>query len=134
MKCADCPEDTLPYGRFCEKHERNIVPKRDAKFGNDRAKVAGRKFPGGLQSVRTLLVESLASVIGDTHADNIVNALDDYLEVDPAERVPAFRFLPPNPQTELDKSLKERDDAIARAEKAERALQAVSKKKPRIKS
>jgi hypothetical protein len=72
-------------------------------------------------SVRDHLVESFALIVGWEHADTIVCALDAYLELEPADRVPAFFQLAPNPRAELDQALKERDEAIARAEKAEAA-------------
>jgi hypothetical protein len=73
--------------------------------------------------VRSNLVGRLADALGDDHANAIVGALDAYLEADPGDRLPAFQLLPPNPNDELDKARKERDEAVARAEEAEQKLE-----------
>lgn len=122
----DCDQEAVADGR-CRKHR--LVPPRTARFGYDRDRLTGtaRIFPGGLDSVRTRLVESLAAAVGDDRANDIADALDAYLATDPADRLPPFQWTPPNHEAELDEAIKQRDEAIARAEKAERQM----KKRPK---
>lgn len=78
---------------------------------------------------RNVLLESLAAAVGDAHANSIVDAFDTYLATDPTERTPALQWSPPNPHAELDKTIQERDEAVARAERAEQALAKKTKKR-----
>jgi hypothetical protein len=78
----------------------------------------------GLHTVRGNLVESLAAAIGYDSADAVVDALDAYL-AEPDRGAPfqySLEYLKSNPRAELDKTIQERDKAVARAEKAEREL------------
>lgn len=126
MKCTasgGCNKEAGSSGR-CENHPRGrIVPIKRTSMGHDKERShIGKLFPGALTSVRTVLIDTLAAAVGQEHADAITNALDAYLEVEPADRLPAFLWLPPDPNVELDKIRKERDEAVARAEKAEAAV------------
>jgi hypothetical protein len=79
--------------------------------------------------VRSNLVTALAAAVDHDHANVIVDALDMYLEVESQDRAPAFHLpAPPNLNVELDKVRKERDEAVARAEKAEEKLRAPRQK------
>ena len=110
-----------------------ILYRRTVTYGEDRDRVRlGRTFPGGpCYGPRAHLVESLAAVVGDDHADAIADALDAYLATDPADRVPTFQW---SPSDHLGKAIKERDEAVARAEKAERALATKTRVKKRRKA
>jgi hypothetical protein len=100
------------------------VSKKSIKYGGDaREKVQRVPFPGGpCYGPRDHLVEALAAAVGDEHAASIVDALGYFLQADPADQVPAIQWQPQNPYVELDKTIKERDEAVARAERAERDL------------
>lgn len=156
MKCSisHCGEEVVPYGKQCKEHlpRRSIVPRITVKMGHDQERARKRMFPDGydkpdsnrpvahnglpfvfpvvVRDVRTHLLDSLAAAVGWDHAGVIVDALDMYLEVEPGDRLPAlqsYHRLSPKPNVELDKVRKERDEAIARAEKAEQKLRAPKK-------
>ena len=110
----DCNQEAGMSGK-CSRHAR-IVPKRTARFGWDREPLQRPRFPGGLDSVRTHLVETLAESVGDDHANAVVDALDAYLAVDPADRVAPFQWFPPNHAAEKKEAIEQRDEAVARAE------------------
>jgi hypothetical protein len=115
----DCDKEAVRAGRCAEHPPRSIVPQKNVRLGHDRpSHVLGRMFPGGLRSVRTVLVESLAVAVGDICANAITDALDAYLDADPADRLPTFQCLPSNPGIELEKAIKERDEAIKQRDEA----------------
>jgi hypothetical protein len=87
------------------------------------------KFAEGPDDPRNLLIESLAAAVGDDRAIDIMGALYTYLATDPTDRVPALQWCPPDHKVERDRAIKERDEAVARAEKAEQQL--TKKKSPR---
>ena len=111
----------------CSQRAR-LTPRVISRFGWDTSRIsAGRTFPGGLDSVRTNLVEALAEALGETHADAVADALDAYLATDPADRSAPFQWLPPNQAVEKERAIEQRDEAVARAERAERELAEVKK-------
>jgi hypothetical protein len=126
----DCDKEAGMSGR-CPRHSR-IAPRRTVNMGYDKHSIstASRQFPGGLDSVRTNLVESLAEAVGDDCANAITDALDAYLETDPGDRLPAFQWLPPDHKVELDKAIKQRDEAVARANRAEQKLTKAKRRRP----
>lgn len=143
MRClvVDCDREAIAPSDRCEKHVvRNLPPTKylgrakSIRVSKDRKRVI---YPGPSNSpnnvvhvignVRFNLVYRLAHAVGDDHANAIVDALDAYLEAEPGNRLPAFQWLPPNPRAELDKARQERDEAVARAEKAEQELNTASK-------
>jgi hypothetical protein len=74
---------------------------------------------------RECLIAAFAAEPGEGRACAIVDALDEYLEDDGGRAsVPNLGLMKVNPRTEIDKVKKERDEAIARAEKAEQSLRA----------
>ena len=106
------------------------LTRKSIKYGGESyEKVMRVPFPGGLNDPRNVLLESLAAAVGDAHANSIVDAFDTYLATDPTERTPALRWSAPNPHAELDKTIQERDEAVARAERAEQALAKKTKKR-----
>ena len=72
-------------------------------------------------------MEALAEALGETHADAVADALDAYLATDPADRSAPFQWLPPNQAVEKERAIEQRDEAVARAERAERELAEVKK-------
>ena len=85
----------------------------------------------GPDDPRDLFVEALAAAVGDDRAAVIVDALDAYLATDPADRTPALQWQPPDHRAERNEAIKQRDEAIARAERAEQKL-VKGKKKPAV--
>jgi hypothetical protein len=71
---------------------------------------------------RDALIVALSAAVSVEHANAIMDALDEYLAEDPADRVPARMVLRPNYEHKLQAARAERDAALARAEKAEQAL------------
>jgi hypothetical protein len=72
-------------------------------------------------STREMLIDTLAAATNAKHAIAIVEALEAYL-AEPADRVAGLIVLPPDPSQELRVLRRERDEAVARAEKAEQEL------------
>ena len=135
-KCLvkNCDKEAVRANGQCTKHPpRSIVPRRTHRMGWEQERSRSRvPFPGFGRDVHTQLVESLATAVGNyTNASAVVDALDAYL-ADP-DRVPplqySLEYLKSNPRAELDKALKERDEAVARAEKAEQKLKPTPKKR-----
>ena len=119
-----CEREAGASGK-CNRHSR-LTPRKVSRFAHDRYRSSiGRTFPGGLDSVRTHLVDTLAEAVGETHADAVADALDAYLATDPADRSAPFQWLPPNQAVERDRAIEQRDEAVARAEKAEQELAAI---------
>jgi hypothetical protein len=105
------------------------VMRKSVYFGGEsRDKVQRVPFPGGLDDPRAYLVDLLAIAVGDTHASAVVDALDVYLETASENRTPAFQWSPPNREVDL---VRQRDEALSRAERAEQALKAKTKKRKR---
>ena len=91
-----CENEAGVSGR-CGRHPRS--PRRTSRFGWDRGRIlTGRTFPGGLDSVRTNLVESLAEALGEIHANAVVDALDTYLAEDPTDRTAPLAVAPTGPR------------------------------------
>jgi len=86
-------------------------------------------FPFGysLDTPRDHLIAALTVGSTESQARVIVDALDAYLEADSADRRPTFQWSPPNHEAEL---IRQRDEAVARAEKAEQEL-AEKKRRPK---
>jgi hypothetical protein len=121
-----CGKTVAAHGR-CRGHQPGF--RKTARFGHDRERVKWRaRFPGGLDSPRTRLVDALAAALGDDCASAVADALDAYLETDPADRRPAFQWNPPDYKSELDRAIRQRDEAVARAERAEGELVRARKK------
>ena len=85
-----------------------------------------RRLPNG-NDARGALVEALALAVGEAHAVSVVDALDVYLEEDPTDRQPAFQYVRPS----VDSAIRERDEALARAARAEGELAAIKRKAER---
>jgi hypothetical protein len=129
-KCAaGCGRSVAETGARCRFHDLRRLTKKTIKYGGESREMVQRvPFGSSFDDPRTTLVESLAAAVGSDHALAVVDALDAYLATDPAERGPALQWSPPNAYVELDKTIRERDEAVARAEKAERALAEKKKK------
>jgi hypothetical protein len=108
------------------------VTRKSIKFGGEsREKSMRVSFGTDFDDPRTTLIEALAAAVGSDHAHTVADALDAYLATDSANRVPAFQWSPPNVHVELNKTIQERDEAVARAERAELALAKKKKKTAR---
>jgi hypothetical protein len=67
---------------------------------------------------REYLIVALAAISDEARAREIVDALDEYLSEDPTDRAPMRLDLRPDPTI----ATKERDAAVARAERATQEL------------
>ena len=125
-------KDALLRSNRARRIERSVTRKSRSYGGESREKVQRVLFPGlvGSDDPRNLLVDLLAVAVGEDHANAIVDALDVYLATDPADREPRLQWQPPNPRAERDAAIRERDEAVARAERAEREMVKGKKKKP----
>ena len=127
-RCAEHPRPTLPPSKYLGRAKAS-------RIGKDRKRAVypgPSNSPNGVVHVigdRCNLIGRLADAVGNDHANAIVDALDAYLESEPADRLPAFQWLPPNPNAKLDEAIKQRDEAVARAEKAEQKLKPTPKKR-----
>jgi hypothetical protein len=119
-----CGRAAVAPGR-CRRHDfARLTRGTRASYGGESRELVMRvKFPGGLDSARNHLVELLAVAVGENDlADEIVDALDAYLEEGP-QTVQAFPNYTPNYKNELEKARAERDTAIACAEQALEQMQ-----------
>jgi hypothetical protein len=110
------------------------VTRKSVKYGYDYGfdRISITTFPDGpYHDPRSSLIEALAVVMGDAFAGEVVDALDVYLQTDPADRAPALHWSPPDHTSELRKAIKQRDEAVARAEKAEQKLNTEASKNKR---
>ena len=71
---------------------------------------------------REALLIALTAMSNAELAHSVVDALDEYLAEDSADRVPARIVSYPDYQSELQRLQRDLGEAIERAEKAERAL------------
>jgi hypothetical protein len=131
-KCAaGCGRSVAETGGRCNRHDLKRLTKKSIKFGGEsRVKIMRVPFGTNFDDPRTTLVEALAAAVGSDHANTVIDALDEYLATDRVDRVPAFQWSPPSVHVvhvELDKTIRERDEAVARAEMAEQALAKVKK-------
>jgi hypothetical protein len=108
-----CLKTAIEGGR-CGRHHR-FVYKSCVKFGGEsREKVQRVPFGTDVGDPRETLIEALE---GDD-ALAVVDAIDAYLEeTDPSNRSPGLQW---SPNAEFVRAIRERDEALARAEKAER--------------
>ena len=140
MKCSSdggCDEEAVRSSDRCKKHTLRKPP-TGKYLGRNRTVRTGKEkkravYPNNghihITGDRSTLVDRLADAVGNDHANAIADALDGYLETDSAYRLPAFPYIRPNPPNpELDKVRKERDEAVARAEKAEEKLRTPKRK------
>jgi hypothetical protein len=132
-KCAaGCGRSVAETGGRCNRHDLKRLTKKTIKYGGEsREKIMRVPFGTNFDDPRTTLVEALAAVVGSDHANTVIDALDEYLSTDRVDRVPAFQWSPPNVHVELNKTIQERDEAVARAERAELALAKKKKKTAR---
>jgi hypothetical protein len=128
-KCAaGCGRSVAETGGRCNRHDLKRLTKKTIKYGGEsREKIMRVPFGTNFDDPRTTLVEALAAAVGSDHANTVIDALDEYLATDPTDRTPALQWSAPNPHVELDKTIRERDEAVARAEMAEQALAKVKK-------
>lgn len=116
--------DAEASGR-CRRHNLARFTKKTKYYGGEsRDRVMRVSFPGGLDSPRNRLVELLAEAVGDGDlANDVVDALDAYLEEGPDRTVLTFENFTPNYKSELEKVRAERDTAITCAEQALEQMQ-----------
>ena len=143
MKCSvkGCDNEAAVPLDLCNKHRpyppsKYLGRAKASRIGKDRKRAVYHgpsNSPNGIVhviiDVRCNLLGRLEDAVGNDHANAIVDALDAYLESEPADRLPAFQWLPPNPNAKLDEAINQRDEAVARAEKAEQKLKPTPKKR-----
>lgn len=88
---------------------------------NGRIDLGDLKSWKRVPSPREMLIDTLAAATSVKHANEIVEALDSYL-ADPDDRAVGLVILAPDPGQEMHVLRRERDEALARAEKAEQEL------------
>lgn len=69
---------------------------------------------------RESLISALAAATTREHGEAIVDALDAYMAEPIHDRTLGLSFVKPSPQAEIDRLRKELEEALARAERAER--------------
>jgi hypothetical protein len=84
-----------------------------------------------IPTARETLISALSAATSNEHAGAIVEALDGYLAEDPTDRGSAPVLRRPDLRAEVQTLRQELDKAVARAEKAERALAELKKQKTR---
>ena len=110
--------------RFRARQIMHRVTQKSISYGGDK-RVVRVAFPGEwIDDPRTRLVEALTAGMDDDLANNIVDALDAYLEEGPDRSIRWVGSLPPNYKSELERARAERDAAITCAEQALEQMQA----------